>query len=91
MCILGLNVVGLFPAMKSKNSGQILRKQAVKIPIKGKGFKWKHGARYVRLNKHLMGDLGKVAKFLPWRRFNGREEPGMTSAEAVSVDRDIEK
>ena len=65
MCILGLDVVGLFPAMKSKNSGMILRRQAVKNPLKVKGFKWKHGARYIRLHKHLTGDLGKVAKFLP--------------------------
>ena len=65
MCILGLDVVGLFPAMKSKNSGRILRRQAVKGPLKVRGFKWKHGARYIRVNKHLTGDLSKVVKFRP--------------------------
>ena len=37
MCILGLDVVGLFPAMKSKNSGAILRRQSVKGPLKVRG------------------------------------------------------
>ena len=91
MCILWLDVVGLFPAMKSKNSGRILRRQAVKGPLKVRGFKWKHGARYIRVNKHLTGDLSKVAKFLPWRRFTGGVAPGMTSEEANSVDGDVEK
>ena len=91
MCILGLDVVGLFPAMKSKNSGKILRRQAVKGPLKVKGFKWKHGTRYIRVNKHLTGDLSKVAKFLPWRRFSGGVAPGMTSEEANSIDGDVEK
>ena len=50
MCILGLDVVGLFPAMKSKNSGAILRRQSVKGPLKVRGFKWRHGARYIRVN-----------------------------------------
>ena len=91
MCILGLDVVGLFLAMKSKNSGKILRRQAVKGPLKVKGFKWKHGTRYIRVNKHLTGDLSKVAKFLPWRRFSGGVAPGMTSEEANSIDGDVEK
>ena len=91
MCILGLDVVGLFPAMKSKNSGMILRRQAVKNPMKVKGFRWRHGARYIRLHKHLTGDLGKVAKFLPWRRKNGGVAPGITSEEVNSIDGDIEK
>ena len=63
MCLLGLDVVGLFPAMKEKNSGKILREQAVKNNMKVRGFKWKEGGRYIRIHKHLTGDLKKVAKF----------------------------
>ena len=64
MCLLGLDVVGLFPAMKEKNSGRILREQSVKNPMIVKVFKWKEGAMYIRVHKHLTGDLRKVAKFL---------------------------
>ena len=42
MCLLGLDVVGLFPAMKGKNSGKILRETAVKTKgLKVKGFRWR--------------------------------------------------
>ena len=51
MCLLGLDVVSLFSATKEKNSGRILRKQAVKNPMIVKGFKWKEGARYITINK----------------------------------------
>ena len=37
MCIMGLDVVGLFPAMKSKNIGQILKKTNVKNSNKSEG------------------------------------------------------
>ena len=91
MCILGLDVVGLFPAMKSKNSGAILRRQSAKGPLKVKGFKWKHGARYIRIHKHLTGDLGKVAKYLPWRRHTRGVEPAVTNEEVNCVEGDVEK
>ena len=72
MCLLGFDVVGLFPAMKGKNSGKILRETAAKTTgLKVKGFKWREGAKYIRINKHLTGDLKKVWKFLPWRKKQG--------------------
>ena len=56
-----------------------------------KGFKWKEGARYIRIHKHLTGDLRKVSKFLPWRRKTGGVEPGITNEEVTKVDGDVEK
>ena len=91
MCLLGLDVVGLFPAMKEKNSGRILREQSAKNPLIVKGFKWKEGARYIRIHKHLTGDLRKVSKFLPWRRKTGGVEPGITNEEVTKLDGDVEK
>ena len=35
--------------------------------------------------------MGKVWKFLPWRRKQGGVEPGITSEEIKSMDGDIEK
>ena len=66
--LLGLDVVGLFPAMKSKTTGAIVRKMVVKSEIKIRGFNWKHGVRYIALNKHLTGDLGILRRLLPWTK-----------------------
>ena len=77
--------------MISKNNGKILRRQAAKNKLKVRGFKWKHGARYIRIHKHLTGDSRKVWKFLPWRRKQGGVEPGIISEEIKSMDGDIEK
>ena len=56
-----------------------MRRQAVENPMKVKGFSWRHGARYIRLHKHLTEDLGKVDKFLPWMRNKGVVAPGNTN------------
>ena len=66
--LLGLDVVGLFPAIKSKNTGQIVRRMVVRSNIKIKGFNWKYGARYIAMNKHLTGDLKPLWKLLPWTK-----------------------
>ena len=54
----------------------ILRRQTAENPMKVKGFSWRHRERYMRLHKHLTGDLGNVAKFLPWRRNKGVVDHG---------------
>ena len=68
LTLLGLDVVGLFPAMKSATTGIIVRKMILRSSIKIEGFQWKHGIRYIALNKHLTGDLGVVGTLLPWTK-----------------------
>ena len=43
--LIGLDVVGLFPAMKSENTGRIVRKRFIMSKIKIEGFDWRHGLR----------------------------------------------
>ena len=60
MCIPGLDVVALFPNLKSKNSGVRLRHQVMKGEINIKAFKWRKGARYIVINKRCTGPLGSL-------------------------------
>ena len=44
--LIGLDVVGLFPAMKSKNTGRIIRRRIIKSKINTRGFNWRQGKVY---------------------------------------------
>ena len=68
MTLQGYDVVGLFPAMKSKTTGEIIRKFIINSEVQVKGFSWQQGARYIAINKHLTGELEAVNKFLPWKK-----------------------
>ena len=41
-CLLGNDVVGLFPNIKSKNTGRIVREKVEKSGVRFKGFDYKH-------------------------------------------------
>ena len=58
-------MVGLFPAMESANTGRIVRKKLIKSTMEIDGFPWKFVARYIAMNKHIIGDLEKIKKFIP--------------------------
>ena len=90
ICLLGLDVVALFPSMKSKETGLIIRHQVLKSPIKVEGFDWKQGARYIVVNRSLTGDLKCLWNVLPWRRKVGGTAPGMKSAEVNSKTGNVE-
>jgi hypothetical protein len=47
VCLLGNDVVALFPSIKSKSTGKIVRKRVEISPLEFKGFNWKQGARYI--------------------------------------------
>ena len=90
MCLLGLDVVALFPSMKSKNTGIIIRRQIQKSPLKIRGFDWRQGTRYIVMNKQYTGDLSRIWKLLPYRRKVGGTAPGMKSKELNSKKGNIE-
>ena len=58
--IIGLDVVGIFPAMKSKNTGRIIRRRILKSKIKTRGFNWRQVIRYIVINRHLTDDLSSI-------------------------------
>ena len=57
--LLGLDVVGLIPALQSKPTGEIVRKMLIKSGIKVSGMNWKQACRYIAMNRHLTGSGAK--------------------------------
>ena len=55
--LIGSDVLALFPSIKSRNTGIIVRKRVEKTSLKFPGFNTRHGLRYIQMNKHLTGDL----------------------------------
>ena len=70
MCHLGLDVVCLFPSMQEMNTGLIIRKRVMKSSLEMPSFDIKQGGRYIIINQHLTGPLGKLRRVLPHRRNN---------------------
>ena len=81
LCLLGLDVVALFPSMTSKRTGKLVRKAVMKSRISLEGYDWKTGLVYIVMNKHLTTNLGSMWKILPYRRKVGGQAPGMSSKE----------
>ena len=48
--------------------------------IKVNGMDWKQACRYIAMNRHLIGMLDPIRKFLPWRKGGGKI-PSMKSYE----------
>ena len=91
ICLLGLDVVALFPSMSSETTGKIIRKHVLLSPIKIEGFDWRQGARYVLVNKRYTSDLACLWGILPFRRKDKGTAPGMKSKDINSKKGDIEK
>ena len=85
MCLIGCDVVALFPSLSSKRTGEIVRERVLKSKLKFEGFDFNHGRRYILLNKHLTGDLGSLRKTLPWRKKAGGNDPVMTGAAGTKI------
>ena len=76
--VIGSDVVALFPSIKSKSTGLIVRKRVEKSTLKFPGFKYRQGARYIVMNEKYTGDLQGLRSILPRRRKRQGSAPGMT-------------
>ena len=76
--VIGSDVVALFPSIKSKSTGLIIRRRVEKSSLKFPGFNYRQGARYILMNRKYTGDLTGIASILPWRRKKQGVTPGMT-------------
>ena len=76
--IIGSDVVALFPSIKSRSTGMIVRKRVEKTTLKFPGFNYRHGLRYIRMNRNLTGDLSALRFLLPRRRKKQGVTPSMT-------------
>ena len=79
LCHLGLDLVGLFPSMTEMTTGEIVRRRAEKSTLQMPSFDTKQGGRYIIMNQHLTGPLGKLRRVLPRRRKTQGRMPGMTN------------
>ena len=85
-CLIGCDVVALFPSLTSKRTGEIVRDRIMKSGLKFEGINYKQGLRYMMLNKHLTGSLKSLKRILPWRRKNGGTNPKMTGRMGSKLD-----
>ena len=90
ICLLGLDVVALFPSMSSQMTGKIIREHVIKSPMKIDGYDWKQGARYIVLNRKYTSDLKSLWNVLPWRRKVKGTAPGMKAKELNSKNGKVE-
>ena len=77
VCVLGNDVVALFPSIKSKNTGVIVRKRIENSQLRIEGFDYKRGARYIVMNRKYTSALHELWGVLPYRRKAKGTEPGM--------------
>ena len=84
VCLLGLDVVALFPSMTAITTGKIIREHVRKSLMKIEGFDWRQAGRYIVINRKYTGGLDCLRDVLPWKRNKGNIAPGMKSKELNS-------
>ena len=81
--MIGFDAVALYPSMKEKNTASICKEQIVDIMGKGdidlKGIDMEQVTLYIRMNKNLTSNLGRLWRYLPFGKKTGGVEPGMAS------------
>ena len=87
-CLIGCDVVALFPSLSSRRTGEIVRERVMKSSLEFEGFDYKQGLRYIILNKHLTGKLDSLRRILPWRRKDGGSNPKMTGTMGSKISND---
>ena len=88
MSLVGNDVVALFPNIKAKATGKIVREEVERSPLKIDGFNYRLGTKYILMNKQYTGDLKCIAKFLPWRKKVKGTTPGIKS-KGINTRKDI--
>ena len=68
ICIVGSDVVGLFPSLQERNTGKVVAEEVRESDKVLEGLNYQQIALYVRINKSLTGDLFSLRRILPWRR-----------------------
>ena len=86
--LLGLDVVGLFPAIQSASAGRIVSRRIKKSGIQMNGFNLRHRTRHILVNKYLTGEIKSLWKILPWTKSG--KEIGITNKELNSKTAKIE-
>ena len=79
LCILGNDVVSLFPSLESKVTGKIVREEVQRSTITIEGFNTKLGLRYITMNENYTSNLEPLRGLLPVRVTKPGTKPTMKS------------
>ena len=92
MCIIGNDVVSLFPNLDSKKTGEIVREEVSRSTMNVEGFNFKLGTRYIYMNKEYTGNLEKIEGLLPYRLTKPGTKPTMkckwVNSKEIQEDKD---
>ena len=77
LCIIGNDVVSLFPSLDSATTGRIVREEVTRSTMDFEGFNLKLGLRYIAMNKEYTSDIEPIRKFLPTRLTKPGVQPTM--------------
>ena len=77
LCIIGNDVISLFPSQDSVNTGRIVREEVARSTIEIDGFSTKLGLRYIAMNEEYTSDLDKIRKLMPRRLTKPGVKPTM--------------
>ena len=77
LCIIGNNVISLFPSLDSVNTGKIVREEVRRSTIEIDGFNHRLGLRYIAMNEEYTSDLEDLRRLLPTRMTKPGTKPTM--------------
>ena len=71
LALVGMDAESLFPSMTGKRTGKIVRERINKSRMKIRGFSWKKGMAYIKMNRRLTSGIpNHLKKYLPVRKKN---------------------
>ena len=89
--LIGADVEALYPSPDPIRTGEAIREETIKSEVKWAGVDWAETLKYLRLNltKYRARQL-QIEHLLPTRKFSKGPDPGITSENALSGDRNHE-
>ena len=67
LCIIGNDVISLFPSLDSITTGKIVREEVTMSTITVEGFNTRLGLRYISMNEEYTSDLDQIRGLMPTR------------------------
>ena len=79
LCVIGNDVISLFPSLDSVTTGKIVRGEVERSTIEIEGFNMRLGLKYIAMNEEYTSDLDPIRMLLPVRMTKPGVRPTMKS------------
>ena len=79
LCIVGNDVISLFPSLDSATTGKIIREEVARSTMDIDGFNVRLGLKYISMNEDYTSNLEELRSMLPWRMVKPGTKPTMKS------------